>query len=106
MRIVGLPVQVDREGELRKAFDDAYLRIRELPGCAHLALVRGDKDDLEYLTLSLWESPEALDAYRKSSLFASIWPRIRSTLRAEPWARSYEFSAGDGPWGAESGKGS
>ena len=105
MRIVGLPVHVDREAELQSGFDDAYPRLRELAGCAHLALVRDANDGLEYLTLSLWTSHEALDAYRKSSLFASIWPRIRSTLRAEPWARSYEFSAGDGPWGAESKKG-
>ena len=100
LRIVGLPVREEDEAELLRAFDDAFPLIRALPGCSHLALI-GRRGGPDYLTLSVWESARALDEYRKSPLFARIWPRIRKTLRADPWAESYNFVAGDGPWGGE-----
>ena len=100
LRIVGLPVREEDEPELLRAFDDAFPLIRALPGCNHLALI-GRRGGPDYLTLSVWESAQALEDYRKSPLFARIWPRIRKTLRDDPWAESYDFVAGDGPWGSE-----
>lgn len=86
------------EADLLAAFESAYPRIRRLPDCHYLALVRSAGVEGEYLTLSLWTGAEALQAYREGPLFAEIWPLIRRTLRAEPWATSFEFAAGDPSW--------
>ena len=98
LRIVGLPVAPGREEELQAAFDDAYESIRSLPDCLYLALLRSDTADREYLTVSLWTSRGALAEYRRSELFATVWPRIRATLAGKAWARSYDFRKGDEPW--------
>lgn len=98
LRVVGLPVRSESETQLLNAFHAAYPRIRALPGCHYLALLRSREPDPGYLTVSLWTSAQALDAYRKSPLFAEIWPQIRATLGAEPWAESFEFAAGDPAW--------
>ena len=103
LRIVGLPVAPGRQDELQVAFDDAYGPIRSLPDCLYLALLRSDTADREYLTVSLWTSREALADYRRSELFAAVWPRIRVTLAGKAWARSYEFRKGEGPWAGPGG---
>ena len=102
LRIVGLPVRAEDEPEFLQAFDYAFPLIRALPGCGHLALI-GRRGGPDYLTLSVWESAQALDDYRKGPLFARVWPRIRKTLRDDPWAESYDFVAGDAPWGDAGG---
>ena len=98
LRIVGLPVRTEDEPEFLRAFDDAYPRIRGLPACDYLALIGSRSGAADYLTMSIWTSAKALEDYRKSPLFARIWPQIRKTLRDDPWVQSYDFAAGDGPW--------
>ncbi len=95
---MGLPVRTEDEPEFLRAFDDAYPRIRALPACNYLALISGRHGGPDYLTLSIWTSAQALEEYRSGPLFARIWPQIRKTLRDDPWAKSYDFAAGDNPW--------
>lgn len=98
LRIVGLPVRTEDEPEFLRAFDDAYPRIRGLLACEYLALISSRNGEADYMTMSIWTSAKALEEYRKGPLFAGIWPQIRKTLRDDPWVRSYDFTAGDGPW--------
>lgn len=62
--------------------------IRNFPGCTHLKLLKDTEDPLCYTTLSHWNNPTDLEAYRKSELFGSVWGRVK-TLFAE---RSQAFS--------------
>ena len=88
----------DRATELEDSFAEAQPRIAALPNCHHVSLLRtGDDAEPDYLTLSIWTAREDLEAYRRSELFKSIWPPIRSTLRAKPWAHTYDYLAGDIP---------
>lgn len=98
LRLVGLPVHPDRVEELERAFAGARPRIAALPGCHRVTLLRtGDDDKPDFLTLSVWTGREDLEDYRRSELFKDIWPAIRQTLREKPWAKTYDYLAGDVP---------
>ncbi len=98
LRLVGLPVNPERVIDLEDTFARAQPRIAALPNCHHVSLLRtGSDDEPDYLTLSIWTDREDLETYRRSDLFKSIWPPIRATLRAEPWACTYDYRAGDIP---------
>ena len=98
LRLVGLPVKPDRASDLEESFAKAQPRIVALPNCHHVSLLRtGGDDEPDYLTLSIWTDREDLEAYRRSDLFKAIWPPIRDTLRAKPWAHTYDYLAGDIP---------
>jgi len=44
----------------------------------------------------MWESEEALNAYRKSELFGSVWPKTKACFAnpAEAWSTTLD----DAPW--------
>ncbi|MCS7153780.1 MAG: antibiotic biosynthesis monooxygenase [Bacteroidia bacterium] len=63
-------------------------RVRRFPGCLALSLYRGENAD--FYSLSLWESPEALEAYRQSEIFRSFWLIIKKHFRAPAKAVSFE----------------
>lgn len=98
LRLVGLPVDPERVSELERAFAIAQPRIVALPGCHQVSLLRtGDDNTADFITLSVWDGREDLEAYRRGALFKEIWPAIRATLRNRPWAKTYDYVAGDVP---------
>ncbi|MCX8112998.1 MAG: antibiotic biosynthesis monooxygenase [Bacteroidia bacterium] len=54
-------------------------RVRSFSGCFSLWLYEGDSFTL--YSLSLWESVEALEAYRNSRVFRDFWAQIRLCFR-------------------------
>ena len=98
LRLVGLPVDPERVAELERAFAMAQPRIVALPGCHQVSLLRtGDDGAADFVTLSVWDGRADLEAYRRGALFEEIWPAIRATLRDKPWAKTYDYVAGDVP---------
>lgn len=69
-------------------FDDTKTKIRAFEGCSFLELYRDKKDPSIFFTYSYWESEEALEKYRKSELFNSIWSKIKPlfSIRPEAWS--------------------
>jgi heme-degrading monooxygenase HmoA len=74
--------------EFLEIFDANKIAIRDFPGCTHLELLKDADDAFIYTTLSYWKDDQSLEAYRKSSLFSSVWGRVK-TLFAE---RSQAYS--------------
>lgn len=74
--------------EFLEIFGAHKVAIRNFPGCSHLQLLRDAEDPNCYTTLSHWDKPESLEAYRKSELFGKVWGRVK-TLFSE---RSQAFS--------------
>jgi len=76
--------------EIFKASRD---RIRSYPGCRRLELLQDYHLPHVYSTYSHWDSEEALNNYRKSELFGSVWKPTKA-LFAEP-AQVFSFKRTD-----------
>lgn len=73
-------------------FDETAPQIRSFPGCHHLELWRDADAPTIFTTYSHWESPEALDEYRESTLFRSTWSTVKPLFADRPQAHSYTVS--------------
>jgi heme-degrading monooxygenase HmoA len=51
-------------------------------------LLRFTDDPRVLFTLSIWENPEALEAYRRSELFQNTWAKTKALFaeKAEAWS--------------------
>lgn len=76
---------LDRFHEL---FDEIKYKIRSFPGCEALELHKDPKLSTVRYTHSKWRSEEDLNAYRKSELFGSVWPRTKAGFADKPQAFS------------------
>jgi heme-degrading monooxygenase HmoA len=64
-------------------------KIEAQPGCHSVRLWRDSAAPHILATYSIWESEAALNHYRRSELFGSVWPRTK-VLFAEP-AQTFSF---------------
>ena len=62
--------------------------IKSFKGCAHLEIWQDCDNPTIFFTYSIWESEDALNAYRSSLLFKSIWPNVKPMFKekAEAWS--------------------
>lgn len=89
IRIVRMTFQEDKLADFHAIFDRAKRQIRTFPGNYQLDLLRDPDQPNVRITYSLWESVDALDAYRQSELFRTTWAATK-VLFAE---RAVAFSA-------------
>lgn len=89
IRIVRMTFQEDKLADFHAIFDRSKQRIRTFPGNQQLDLLRDPNQPNVRITYSLWESADALDAYRQSELFRTTWAATK-LLFAE---RAVAFSA-------------
>ncbi|HMX41211.1 MAG TPA: antibiotic biosynthesis monooxygenase [Saprospiraceae bacterium] len=73
-----------------EVFEQSKQRIRAFPGCLHMELLQEAGQPHILFTLSLWESEDALDTYRRSELFRSTWERTKAGFADKPQAWSAE----------------
>ncbi len=82
------------------AFIDFFESKKELiasfPGCHHVELLRDSREPDILYTYSLWDSEEALEDYRRSELFRSIWKetKLHFTSPASAWSMDLMAKAG------------
>ena len=62
--------------------------IRNFPGCQHLELWQDQNQKNIFVTYSHWESEEALNQYRDSQLFKSVWSFTKTLFSEKPQAWS------------------
>lgn len=89
IRIVRMTFQTGQLDEFLAIFARSHQKIRAVPGCCRLDLLRDLDNPNVRTTYSLWESPEALEAYRQSDLFRTTWAATK-VLFAE---KAVAFSA-------------
>jgi len=75
-------------------FDAYFAAVRpailEMEGCHQVICLAGtDRPGLR-TTLSVWQSPDALERYRQSELFAQVWPKTKEKFVASPVAWSLD----------------
>ena len=69
-------------------FHDSKEKIRRFKGCKHLELHQDYNLDNVFSTYSIWESQEALEGYRTSGLFKSVWAKTKPLFKEKPIAFS------------------
>ena len=87
-RIVRMEFQPEKVDAFLEIFNENKKMIRHFPGVHHLELHRDLNQQNVFYTYSLWDNQEALDAYRHSELFGSVWPRTKALFAKKPQAFS------------------
>lgn len=73
IRIVRMTFRQDTVPAFLENFEANKNLIRNFPGCSHLELWQDHSEKNIFVTYSHWESEEALNKYRDSELFKSVW---------------------------------
>ncbi len=90
VRIVRMTFQPDKLVDFHTIFDRSKAHIRAFPGNHHLELLRDPENPAVRITYSLWESVDALEAYRHSDLFRTTWAATKPLFAEKPIAFSGE----------------
>lgn len=90
VRIVRMTFQEDKLPDFQAIFNQSKHLIRAFPGNHHLELLRDPSQPAVRMTYSLWESAEALEAYRQSDLFRTTWAATKVLFADRPVAFSGE----------------
>lgn len=87
VRIVKLTFKAEAVATFQKLFVGWKPRIRSSHGCEHLELLHDVEDPRIFFTYSQWTGSEALEAYRNSEVFDSVWPTVKALFDApaEAW---------------------
>ena len=95
-RIVKIELEAENIAAFQAIFQESKMNILAKEGCFHVELLRCTAPDNIFFTFSLWESEEALNAYRHSDLFGDVWPRTKALFSkpAEAWSTKLD----DAPW--------
>ncbi|WP_338870248.1 antibiotic biosynthesis monooxygenase family protein [Spirosoma sp. SC4-14] len=90
VRIVRMTFQEDKLGDFQAIFNNSKYLIRAFPGNQYLQLLSDPTQPNVRMTYSLWDSADALDAYRQSDLFRSTWAATKVLFAEKPIAFSAE----------------
>jgi heme-degrading monooxygenase HmoA len=73
---------------LDDVFEPSKTHIRAFPGCLSMELLKDINTPNVLFTLSYWQSPEDLEAYRHSELFKATWAKTKVLFagKAEAWS--------------------
>ncbi len=88
IRIVKLQFHSEKTQDFLALFDSVVTKVNSFPGCYQMHMVRDIRDPNLFFTYSHWENETALNNYRDSDLFQSIWPTIKPwfSQKTEAWS--------------------
>ncbi len=90
LRIVRMEFQEGKEDEFKKLFMFQREKLLQFPGCLSVKLYRDASLPNVFYTYSLWESLDALENYRKSEIFLSVWKKVKKLFSGKPLAYSLQ----------------
>jgi hypothetical protein len=85
IRIVKMSFIPENEQDFIAIFEANKHAIGSFEGCGGVQLVKDIKGGV-FFTISHWESEEALQNYRKSQLFTTVWGQTKIYFNARPEA--------------------
>lgn len=88
VRIVRMEFDPEKVETFLELFNSTKSLIRHFPGVLHLELHRDAELGHVFYTYSHWENADALEAYRVSELFGSVWSRTKVLFSGRPQAFS------------------
>ncbi len=89
VRVVKLTFQDEHLDEFLRHFETVKWKVAQFPGCRGMRLIQDLDNPCLIMTYSEWEHVDALENYRHSELFQSIWPMIKPWFAAKPEAWSF-----------------
>jgi quinol monooxygenase YgiN len=91
-RVVKLTFHPENVLNFLAEFEAVKLKVVHFPGCQAMKLLTHTEPGV-YFTISTWENEEALEAYRYSDTFISLWGTIKPmfSARAEAWTLTSIF---------------
>lgn len=90
VRIVKMTFQEDATERFRALFDTKKTLIRNFEGCNFLELYQDQNHPEIFFTYSYWENQAALENYRHSELFESVWAETKKMFGGKPEAWSVD----------------
>lgn len=84
IRIVRMTFREEAVNAFLENFEAHKEKIRNFPGCRHLELWQDENHKNIFMTYSHWESEEALNQYRDSELFKSVWYFTKTLFVEKP----------------------
>lgn len=87
-RIVRMTFREEAVADFLENFHRHKVEIRNFPGCSHLELWQDENFKNIFMTYSFWDSEEALEQYRDSELFKSVWSYTKTLFSDRPLAFS------------------
>lgn len=88
IRIVRMTFRPEEVPAFLENFEENKSSIRNFRGCQHLELWQDENQKNIFMTYSHWESSEALDQYRDSELFKTVWSFTKALFSEKPQAFS------------------
>ncbi len=88
IRIVRMTFREDAVERFLEDFETNKAKIRSFPGCTHLELWQDENEGNIFSTYSYWEDESALDQYRDSELFKTVWAVTKPLFTDKPMAFS------------------
>lgn len=89
-RIVRLAFRPETVESFLSIFEASASHIRQSPGCQALELHRDADHPNVFYTVSQWENSDALEAYRQSHLFRTVWSQTKPLFADRPQAYSLQ----------------
>ena len=87
-RFVKMTFKADCIERFKDIFNSSKTLIAAMEGCKHVELLQDINNPAIFFTLSIWEDPKYLEAYRQSELFAGVWAKTKILFDAKPEAWS------------------
>ena len=75
-------------------FETVKWKVASFPGCTGMKLLQDIKNPYIIMTYSIWDNEEALENYKNSELFTTIWLSIKIWFdaKAEAWSLQTTFN--------------
>lgn len=90
IRIVRMTFEAQKTNDFLEIFSASKAKIRAMPGCQHVELLRDLDQPHVFVTHSHWDNADALNAYRNSVFFKETWAKTKALFADKPLAFSTE----------------
>ena len=87
-RIVKLHFEKEKTEEFLTFFETIKHKVNNFEGCQGMKLLQDINTPEIIMTYSHWDNEEALEKYRTSETFGTIWPKIKPWFTDKPQAWS------------------
>lgn len=90
IRLVKMSFKSEEVANFLTVFESSKQAIRNYDGCLRLELLQQTNQANVLTTYSWWESEEALNNYRQSTLFKTTWAKTKPLFNDKPQAWSFK----------------
>lgn len=88
IRIVKLHFKQEHIETFKEILANTADKIRQFEGCAYMVGYQQNDNPQVFFTYSHWDNEEALNSYRDSDFFKSVWSKTKTLFHEKPKAWS------------------